>query len=103
MAIKIKAPKVIYNAQRQSYLLRWYDATGKSSTETFATKAKAEKAKAIKVKELKSAEVKAADYENFTSKEKRNAYDVIMHSRNQGYDILGCGAALRQVPSHLID
>ena len=87
MAIKIKAPKVIYNAQRQSYLLRWYDATGKSSTETFATKAKAEKAKAIKVKELKSAEVKAADYENFTSKEKRNAYDVIMHSRNQGYDI----------------
>ena len=87
MAIKIKAPKVIYNAQRQNYLLRWYDATGKSSTETFATKAKAEKAKAIKVKELKSAEVKAADYENFTSKEKRNAYDVIMHSRNQGYDI----------------
>ena len=87
MAIKIKAPKIIYNSQRQSYLLRWYDATGKSSTETFATKPKAEKAKAIKVKELKSAEVKAADYENFTSKEKRNAYDVIMHSRNQGYDI----------------
>ena len=87
MAIKIKAPKVIYNAQRQSYLLRWYNASGKSSTATFPNKAQANKAKAEKVAELKAAVVLTAEYEEFSDKEKRYFYDLSKHAEKQGYDL----------------
>tara|TARA_A100001037_G_C14773529_1_gene467131 strand:+ start:148 stop:306 length:159 start_codon:yes stop_codon:yes gene_type:complete len=49
MAIKIKAPEVIFDAKSQNYILRWYDATGKHSNKTFTTKEKAYQAKAIRV------------------------------------------------------
>ena len=85
--MKVKAPKVSYNKQRDNYRLRWWDASGKAFTQSFSTRPKAEKAQRAKIKELSGGEVKAAEYEGLPDKMKRYAYDVIMHAQNQGYDL----------------
>ena len=83
----MKAPKVKYRKERNTYRLVWYDAAGKEHYESFPTKPKAEKARRAKAKEIKSAAVKTAEYEEINDKKKRYLYDLDQHAENQGYDL----------------